>query len=750
MSLLSALLAITFLGAGFVPLLYRCVPKLAAWLSPIPALFVFVAFCAQFKTKPAGTFLMESNSWVPEIGLSWSLGLDSFRLLFALLITGIGFLVLLYGGHYCSGRAYGPRMLTFLYLFMGSMLGLVLSQNLLLVVIFWELTSLTSFFLIGLRFEDFYAVKSAQRALLTTGFGGLFLLAGMIGLGQSFGTYEFPQIMAMGHANPIPGWAIVSILIGCLTKSAQFPFHAWLPGAMVAPTPVSAYLHSATMVKAGVFLLAVLSPILGNTFYWSPILIGAGTATVFISTGALLKHDFKQAMAFSTVGVLGLMVMLIGIGTPQAMYALSALIVTHALYKATLFLSSGTIDRQMRTRDMTSLAETGVALPWTRFAVGVACLSMGGVPLFLGFATKEYIYKTWLSSPVAWWSAIGFLSSGVLTAAIAWRTFSSVVLPKSTQRAELKPEIRPMQLPILVLAIAGLVAGIAVPLVVRILPAATDAAVPELKWWYGFDVVLAISLSSIAVGAVVAKLIKPHVSTQEDREFLDSVFFGIHRVSRNMVRVLQTGHLRRYIQLTLISVLVLVGIGIWRVGGLRFNAGDVEIQAHELIVTLAIVAGAIGAVVASNRLRAIVSLGVVGFGIAAVYIMFGAPDLAMTQIFVEILTVILFVLIFYHMPKFSRLSSLLGRRFDAVLACGVGAMMTVLTIVAANQEHKESIANWHAENALVQGQGRNVVNVMLVDFRGLDTMGEITVLGIAAIGVYAILKLKPRKKEESS
>lgn len=747
MGVLSVLLSTVFLGTVFVPLIYRGLPKVAAWIAPIPALTAFAYFLF-YSLSPRDAYVSESSGWVPEIGLNWSLGLSAFRLMFALLITGIGFLIVLYGGHYTRGRPYGCRMLAFLYAFMGSMLGIVLSQNLLLMVIFWELTSISSYFLIGLRFEDSYARKAAQRALITTGIGGLFLLMGVVGLGMHCKSYELDAIRMSGLASSVVWWVPVCILAGCMTKSAQFPFHGWLPGAMVAPTPISAYLHSATMVKAGVFMLAVVSGFMREVAFWNTTLIAAGTLTVLISALSLVKRDLKQILAYSTVGALGMMVALIGIGTPEAMVALSALIFTHALYKAVLFMSSGVIDRQLRTRDITQLTETRVGLPWMRLAVAAATLSMAGIPLFLGFATKEYLLKAWLHSPCVALAGFGVLAFGVIAAGSAWRLFSTVCLGRPGSPGELCPELGAMQLPVLVVAGAGLAFGWIVPYLNGLFtPEGLDGSFARLSIWYGVNAALAISLGSIVSGVLLARVVKTKDSVQEDREFLDVVFFATHRIATYTVKTLQTGHLRRYIQLTLISLLLLVGVGIWRVGGLTIPPDRVTIQAHELVVTLAIVAGAIGAVVAKNRLRAIVSLGVVGFGITAIYIMFGAPDLAMTQIFVETLTVILFVLIFYHMPKFSRLSSAMGRRFDALLACGVGALMTVLTIVAANQKHRPGITDWHAEHSLSDGQGRNIVNVILVDFRGLDTLGEITVLGVAAIGVYAILKLKPRKEE---
>ncbi len=745
--ILSVTLAIIFAGAGFVPLLYRLSPKVAEWLSPLPALTAFAIFASYIGKEQLPA---ELSDWVPDIGLNWSLCLTSFRLLFALLITGIGFMVIFYGGHYTRGRPYGCRMLVYLYVFMGSMLGVVLSQNLLQLVIFWEMTSLSSYFLIGLRFEDSYARKAAQSALITTGIGGLFLLIGIIGAGQHCGTYEIDRMRLTGGLADAPWWIAVCVMAGCFTKSAQFPFHCWLPGAMIAPTPISTYLHSATMVKAGVFLLAVLSSLMAGVAFWGPTLILVGSATILISGLAIIRRDLKQILAYSTLGALGMMVVLIGIGTADSMYVLSALILTHALYKAVLFMSSGVIDRQFKTRDITKLSESGIGLPWMRFAVTVACASMAGIPLFLGFATKELLLKAWLHSPYAALAGVGVIVFGLSAVGAAWRLFNVVVLSKPHTLGDLKPELPAMQLPVIFLALSGLAAGLGASMLNGLFGVdGIEGPFKQLTLWYGFDGVLAISFGSIVAGVILAKLISTRESVQEDRDFLDVVFFATHRVASFTVKMLQTGHLRRYIQMTLISLLLLVGIGIWRVGGLKFPPGSVRIEAHELVITLAIVAGAIGAVVASNRLRAIVSLGVVGFGIAAIYIIFGAPDLAMTQIFVETLTVILFVLIFYHMPKFSRLSSVLGRRFDAILACCIGALMTCLTIVAANQPHRPGITDWHADHSLTEGQGRNIVNVLLVDFRGLDTMGEITVLGVAAIGVYAILKLKPRKEEET-
>jgi len=765
--MIAALLSI-FVLAALAPALHRLLRGATGWVLALPVLAVTGWFASLLPAVSAGGVIVESKPWVPSFGIELAFRVDGWSLLFLLLIGGIGALILIYGGGYLHGHRHEGRFFGFILLFMGSMLGLVASDNLILMFVFWELTSVSSYLLIGFDHEKKESRAAALQALLVTGGGGLALLAGLILIGQVGGSFSFSELLEKadairGHALYLP--ILLLVLAGAFTKSAQVPFHFWLPSAMAAPTPVSAYLHSATMVKAGIFLLGRFTPLLGGTDVWHHLVTGVGAATML--TGALLalpQTDLKRLLAYSTVSALGTLTLLLGIGTTLAIKAAAVFLIVHSLYKGALFMIAGAVDHEAGTRDVRSLSGLIKFMPITAVAAGLAALSMSGFPPLLGFISKELLYEANMQGPVAALliTVAGVCANALMVAVaiiVGFRPFHGP--PMVSTKAMHEPPVA-LWLGPAVLAALGCVAGIFPALVDKPLVAAAVSAIRavettvELKLWHGINPVLGLSVLTVLAGAVLYAL-RRRLRTLAAR-LAPAARFGPQRayelglqalvaVASGQTRLLQHGYLRGYVLTVLAVATALAGFALVKFGPVPLWVGFEDVRFHEVAIGVLILSAALVAARARSRLAAVAALSVVGYSVALIYVLYGAPDLAVTQILVETLTLVLFVLVVVHLPSFSQLSSPRRRLFDAAFAAGAGLVITLLVLKALHVETDERVSSYYAENAL-RAQGRNVVNVILVDFRALDTLGEITVLSVAALGVFALLKLRPDKRKE--
>jgi multicomponent Na+:H+ antiporter subunit A len=759
-------LLLLFTLALFAPLLHRVARSATGWLLALVPAGSALALGALGSTLGSDERLLLAWEWSPELGVRLSFALDGLSLLFALLICGIGALVLVYAGQYLAGHSQLGRFYAFLLLFMGAMLGLVLADNLLTLFVFWELTSISSFLLIGFTHERTESRAAARQALLVTGGGGLALLVGLIMLGLAGGSFELSELLARGdalRAHPLYGAILALVLTGAFTKSAQFPFHFWLPSAMEAPTPVSAYLHSATMVKAGVYLLARLSPVLGGTPTWTALLVGFGATTMLVGGMlALYQTDLKRILAYTTVSALGTLVLLLGIGSEAAITAAVVFLLAHALYKGALFMLAGAIDHETGTRNVERLGGLRRAMPVTAAIAVLAAVSLSGLGPVLSFIAKELLFEAMIEEEQIGWAlgVVAVLASAlfVLEALIVTvRPFfgAEQATPKVPHEAPPSMWLGPA-----LLSVAGLVVGLAPALVERTVTAASSAilgrpAAVDLYLWHGFNLALGMTGASALLGIAMyrawAALRRTTPWAERALGFWPSDAYrlsldGVNQLARAVTRALQSGYLRQYLFIILLATVGFVGLTLAAKHGAPVTLAWTELRFYEAVLAALMLAAAIYAVVAPGRLSAVAALGIVGYGIALIYILYGAPDLAMTQILVETLTVLLFVLAFHHLPRFQNLSTPLGRARDALIALGVGGLMTALVLAATATPPESRLADFFAENSKPVAHGSNIVNVILVDFRALDTFGEITVLSIAAFGVYALLKLGRRQR----
>jgi multicomponent Na+:H+ antiporter subunit A len=755
--------------ACLAPLIHRWTPRNSSWIVSLLPFGLGLYLASLSDDLARGEQYLETTEWLPALGLELAFRLDGLSLVFSLLITVIGGFILIYAGAYLKGHAQLGRLLAFLLLFMAAMLGLVLADNLLLLFISWELTSVSSYLLIGFDHERESARAAALQALLVTGLGGMALLAGALLLQQITGTLSISTILQRGgeirtHALYLP--ALLLVLAGAFTKSAQFPFHFWLPAAMEAPTPVSAYLHSATMVKAGIYLMARLHPALGGTDAWMSTLVVAGGATMVVGAAlSYVKSDLKQILAYSTVSALGMLTLALGSAGELGTRAAMVFLIAHSLYKGALFMVAGVLDHEAGTRDVNVLGGLRKAMPVTAVAAALAALSMAGLPPLFGFIGKELFYEA--SQGSALWAPVMIavaMFTGVLTVAAAGlsglRPFIGPARPTPTPAHE-----APWGLWIgpLMLGLVGLYFGLAPGFVgARLVSRATAEVlgvptVVKLTLYHGLNFTLWLSVFTILAGAAVF--------VYRDRAY-DRVSFlgtpiawgpagiyqyalrGLIALAEWQTRLLQNGYLPHYLRVVLITTVALVGVALARQAGPPQENLLRDVRPYEALVGVLIVAGALSSVASNSRLAAITSLGVVALGLALTFVLFGAPDLAMTQFLVETLTVILIVLVMYHLPGYTPESSRRNRLRDGLVAVAGGTLMTVLVLGVTSIQIAPQISTYYVENSYKLAHGRNIVNVILVDFRGLDTFGEITVLSIAALGVFALLKLRPRPEKE--
>ncbi|MGG3193838.1 Na+/H+ antiporter subunit A [Priestia aryabhattai] len=800
MSWLHLVILSPFLLAFFVPLLYRKFQRIhTGWfVLPLP-LVLFIYFTQYISGVSKGETYLHSMKWIPSLGINFDAYVDGLGLLFSLLITGIGTLVILYSIYYLSKTKEALHSFyVYLLLFMGSMLGVVLSDNLMSLYSFWELTSLSSFLLIGYWYKREKSQYGALKSMLITVFGGLSLLAGIVLLYIMTGTFSIREILSnvdvvtSSHLF-IP--ALVLILLGAFTKSAQFPFHIWLPDAMEAPTPVSAYLHSATMVKAGIYLLARLSPVFAISATWFFVISITGLITLFWgSFSAVKQQDLKGILAFSTISQLGMIMSLIGVGSAAIHYdflddniylvALTAAVfhlINHATFKGSLFMVVGIVDHETGTRDIRKLGGLMSFMPVTFTIAIIGGFAMAGLPPFNGFLSKEmfftgmvnvtkmdmYSMQTWgILLPIIAW--VGSIFTFVYSMILVFKTFTGKYQP---EKLEKKPHEAPVGMLISPVILASLVVifGFAPNLLESTLIEPTMASIApsllaegkeyqvHIKFWHGFTPELFMTLGVITFGILLfmtlqkwSKIYTRFPSSLTLNNGYNYGIKGMEKGSTRIMKTLMTGFIRDYLLIIFTFIGIVLLVTLFSQNAFAIDLKDTaSIGVYEAILAVVMVAATITTLLAKSRLTAIISLGVVGYTLSLFFVLFRAPDLALTQLVIETVSVSLFLLCFYYLPEFRKRKVRVKFQLPNLLvALLVGTTVTLLGISANSTKLFESISHYFIENSYEKAGGENMVNVILVDFRGFDTLFEITVLCIAALAIYGMIRLRLTKEEE--
>lgn len=752
-----------FLLAALTPFLSSVFHQRLGWLIALLPAGLAIWFASFLPQMLAGEVIIHEWAWIPGLDISLTFVLDGLSFLFAMLITVIGSFVFLYASEYLKGHQDLHRFYMVLLAFMASMLGLVLSDSLITLFVFWELTSITSYLLIGFNHHEASARKAALQGLIITVGGGLALLAGMVMLAMIGGSYSIQTLLTQGEViqnHPLYLAALLCLLGGAFTKSAQFPFHFWLPNAMAAPTPVSSYLHSATMVKAGVYLLARLSPSLGGTEAWQFILPLFGATTMFVGAFMGLRSTgIKKLLAYSTLMALGTLTLLLGIGTETAMIAFAAFLLGHSLYKGALFMIAGAVDHSTGTKEVPELGGLRKAMPITAAAAFIAGLSLAGLPPLFGFIAKEMMLEAVLEgSQLLTYTLILAVASAMLGIAIAGVVAIKPFFGELKKTPHTPHEAHwPMLAGPVVLAGLSLFFGLFPQFAGSLLvqgAASSVAGQPlevSLYLWHGVNLPLILSICSLIVGALLfwrwdayrrlISVLDPMIARGPEAgyfKFMD----GMVKTAEWQTRVLQNGSMRNYLSVILMSFTLLVGYTLFARYQMHWN-WVLDFQWHELIIAGLLVAATFIACSTRSRLGAVAAMGVVGFAVALIFILFSAPDLGITQVLVETLTVMLLVLVLFRLPSFVSLSTPMQRARDIGVALLTGGLMTLLIMITIDVQLFPSISEYMVANSQPLAYGRNIVNVILVDYRALDTLGEIFVLALAALGVYAMIKLHP-------
>jgi len=779
--LLLALIGLSYAGAIAAGLLPTHARNAAAWLAGMTTFACLLIVWAFYPVVEQSGVARYEMGWMPGLGLRFVLRMDGFAWIFAGLVTGIGLLVVLYARYYMSAEDPVPRFFAFLLAFMGSMLGVVLSGNLIQLAFFWELTSLFSFLLIGYWYHLPSARDGARMAMTITAAGGLALFAGMLVLGHIVGSYDLDRVLASGdsiRSHPLYLPALVLIALGALTKSAQFPFHFWLPHAMAAPTPVSAYLHSATLVKAGVFLLARLWPVMAGTEAWFWIVGAAGLVTLLLGAYvAIFQNDLKGLLAYSTISHLGLITLLLGLNSELAMVAAIFHIMNHATFKASLFMAAGIIDHETGTRDIRRLSGLNRSMPFTARLALVAAAAMAGVPLLNGFLSKEMFFAESLiaSAPVPPFHGmlpVAATLASAFSVAYSLRFIHGAFFGPDPVDLPRQPHEPPawMRFPVEILVLACIMVGV--------LPAATigpfldmavrsvlGAATPaySLTVWHGFSPPLVMSLVALAGGVVLYLLLQRRLQDgpegtpllrwiEGQRIFEQTMVFLSWRLARRLERILGTRRLQPQLRLLVCVVVLAAAWTLWLRGLAPGRLASSAIDPALALVWIVGAACALGAAWKAkfHRVAALILLGGAGLVTCVTFVWLSAPDLALTQLLVEVVTTILLLLGLRWLPRriedaepatrMAEAAARVRRLRDLVIAVLAGGGLAALAYVVMTWPPPDGISRFFLERAYAEGGGTNVVNVILVDFRGFDTLGEITVLGVVALTVYALLR----------
>jgi len=783
--LLTALALLPFVGsvlASFLPTKARNAAAALAGAVSVAGLAITIAL---YRTFQHGEVVRHEIQWLPGLGLNLVLRIDGLSWIFCLLVTGIGALVVLYARYYMSPNDPVPRFFTLLLAFMGAMLGIVMSGNLMQLVFFWELTSLFSFLLIGYWYHNANSRDGAKMALTVTSLGGFCLLFGVIIVGRIVGSYDVDTVLASGaaiRASPYFAPALILILVGVFTKSAQFPFHFWLPHAMAAPTPVSAYLHSATMVKAGIYLMTRLWPVMGGTDIWYYVVSTAGLVT-FLLGGfvAIFQNDLKGILAYSTISHLGLITLLLGLSTPAAAVAAIFHTINHATFKASLFMAAGIIDHETGTRDVRRLSGLFRAMPITGTLALVAAGAMAGVPLVNGFISKEMFLTETLAFDTG--SILDRLLPVLATLGSAFGVLYSVRFihqvffgpPAVDLPRKPKEPVAWMRLPVELLVLICLLVGIIPartvgPYLERAVRAVLGDATPaySLSIWHGLTPALLLSMSALLGGTLLYAIFRPYLGASPDqgpawagrlkaRRVFDLALTGLFGAAGALLKVFGTKRLQPQMFVLLLVagvagvapfLIAYLGDGAW---GFTFgSATPTPLDPVFVIVwAIAAVCAVASAYLAKfHRLAALILMGGTGLMSCLTFVWLSAPDLAVTQLLVEVVTTVLLLLGLRWLPKRIEAPELDARGWrpqfrrvrDFALAAVSGTGVALLSYAAMTRDHPGGISRFFLENAYAGAGGRNVVNVLLVDFRGFDTMGEITVLGVVALTVFALLR----------
>ncbi|MGG1421120.1 Na+/H+ antiporter subunit A [Bacillus subtilis] len=799
MQLLHLAILSPFLFAFIIPFLAKYAKRVhTGWFVLILPVLLFIYFLPMIRMTQSGETLRSVLEWIPSLGINFTVYIDGLGLLFALLITGIGSLVTLYSIFYLSKEKeqLGP-FYVYLLMFMGAMLGVVLVDNVMVLYMFWELTSLSSFLLIGYWYKREKSRYGAAKSLLITVSGGLCMLGGFILLyliTDSFSIREMVhqvQLIA-GHELFIP--AMILILLGAFTKSAQFPFYIWLPDAMEAPTPVSAYLHSATMVKAGIYVIARFSPIFAFSaqWFWIVSLVGLFTM-VWGSFHAVKQTDLKSILAFSTVSQLGMIISMLGVSAAALHYghteyytvaAMAAIfhLINHATFKGSLFMAVGIIDHETGTRDIRKLGGLMAIMPITFTISLIGTFSMAGLPPFNGFLSKEMFFtsmlrvthfdlfnvQTWgVLFPLFAW--IGSVFTFIYSMKLLFKTFRGSYQPEQLEKQAHEAPVGMLVPPVILVALAVSLFFFPNILSYSLIEPAMNSIYPTLlaghekfhvhiSQWHGVTTELLMTAGIVVIGTIgylslnkwkgIYKLFPSKLTLNR---LYDKLLTLMEKGSYRITKQYMTGFLRDYLLYIFAGFIILIGGAFAIKGGFSFKTeGMAKIGVYEIILTLVMISATVATVFARSRLTAIIALGVVGYTLALFFVIFRAPDLALTQLVIETISVALFLLCFYHLPKLRlKTKTRTFRMTNFIISLGVGIIVTLLGIASSSQRTKDTIASFFVKHSHELGGGDNVVNVILVDFRGFDTMFEITVLTIAALGIYSMIKTKVKEEGKS-
>ncbi|HSJ38841.1 MAG TPA: Na+/H+ antiporter subunit A [Planococcus sp. (in: firmicutes)] len=792
------LIFLPIIAALFIPLLFKKVGQIhTGWFVLLVPTALFIYYSTLLPPIAAGGNRVSELQWIPSLDIAFIAYIDGLSLLFSLLITGIGALVVLYSIFYLDKyREQLHNFYVYLLMFMTAMLGVVQSDHLISLYLFWELTSISSFLLIGYWYTRDRSRFGALKSMMITVFGGLMMLGGFVLLGIMGDTYSIRELISLAPelaTHDFFIWALVLILLGAFTKSAQFPFYIWLPDAMEAPTPVSAYLHSATMVKAGLYLVARFTPIFAVSGTWVWLVTGVGLFTmVWASFWALKQRDLKGILAFSTVSQLGLIMSLLGASAAgfhvenaaetyfkYAGFAAIFHLINHAVFKGSLFMIAGIIDHETGTRDIRKLGGLMSLMPISFTVAMIGSFSMAGLPPFGGFLSKEMFLTAMLT--MTEFNSFQFETWGILIPVIAWigsvftfiysfyfvfRTFAGKhkpeELPKPAHEAPIGMLLSPVFLAILVLVIFTIpnVVGdwLVKPAVAAIQPFMYNT--PQevdvtVLYWHGFNAELFMTLGIFAVGFLMfwtlAKWQKNYdlyPDTLTLNRLYDNMLFLSDTGANRFSRIYMTGYIRSYLVYMFGFLIVIVLSTFILSDAFAIDTTNLApIGVYEIAIALTLVAGTVTILITKSRYTAIIALGAVGFAVALFFVIFRAPDLALTQLVIETISVALFLLVFYHLPQLSRKEEPMGFRLgNAVIAVGVGVTMTLIALSAHANKIFPSISEFHKETVYTEAAGGNIVNVILVDYRGFDTLFEIVVLAIAGIGIISMIKLRLTKK----
>lgn len=801
LSLLHLAIISPFLLAILIPIVYKyCRHIHTGWfVLPLP-IFLFIYLIRFISETRHGGTVTESMPWIPSLGIDFIAKIDGLGLLFALLISGIGALVVLYSIYYLSKDK--EKLNTFyiyLLLFMGAMLGVVLSDNLIVLYSFWELTSFSSFLLIGYWYKREKSRYGAQKSMIITVFGGLAMLGGIILLYLMTGTFSITEIIGKADtiiADPLFIPALLCILLGAFTKSAQFPFHIWLPDAMEAPTPVSAYLHSATMVKAGIYLVARTSPIFAESGLWLWLVAGFGIVTLFWGSFSAAKQtDLKSILAFSTVSQLGMIMAMLGIGAAalhfdhidKSYYTVATTaavfhLINHATFKGSLFMVVGIIDHETGTRDIRKLGGLMNLMPITFTIAIIGAFSMAGLPPFNGFLSKEMFFtsmvrvanmeifelQTWgILFPVIAWTASVF--TFLYSMIIVFRPFTGKYQPNLLEK---KPHEAPLGMLISPIILASLVVIFGVfpnilshnlisPAMASILPKLLqngEEFAVHISMWHGFNLELFMTIGVILLGILLFATFpkwRQLYNFFPEKLALNRIYDGGLEVAQSksfkLTKLYMTGFIRSYLVYIFMFFNFILILSLILKNAFKLDTSNIApIGVYEVILVSIIVVASITIMFAKSRLTSIILLGAVGYTVALLFVVFRAPDLALTQLVIETVSVALFLLCFYHLPKLNRKEERIGFKLtNLIVSIGVGVTVTLLALSAHSNKLFDSISSYYIENTYKKAGGENMVNVILVDFRGFDTLFEICVLAIAALGIFSMIKLRlTRRKEE--